>query len=78
MSYSFSGPLPIPYEQLEVAKKQARLVGCPDDNSENIVKCLRTVPADKFNDALFQFKVSRCSQHFIKSFSLLRTIFECK
>lgn len=52
------GPWRLPTNQLDIAKKQARLVGCPDDTSENIVKCLRTVPAEKFDDALSQFRVS--------------------
>lgn len=58
---SGAGPLgqwPLPSNQLEIAKRQARLVGCPDDTSENIVKCLRTVPSDKFNNAVVDFAVS--------------------
>lgn len=59
---SGGGPLgnwPLPRGQLEIAKKQARLVGCPEDTSENIVKCLRTVPVEKFNNAFLQFRVSK-------------------
>lgn len=58
---SGAGPLgqwPLPSDQLEVAKIQAKLVGCPQNTSENIVKCLKTVPAEKFNDALNGFPVS--------------------
>lgn len=51
------GPYPTPSNQLEIAKKQARILGCPDNNSENIVKCLRTIPAEEFNNALGQFRV---------------------
>lgn len=52
------GPWALPSNQMEIARKQARLLGCPDDTSENIVKCLRTVPVEKFNNALVEFRVS--------------------
>lgn len=51
------GPWSMPSEQLEIAKKQAKLLGCPDDTSENIVKCLRNVPVEKFNNALREYRV---------------------
>lgn len=59
------GPWELPTNQLEIAKKQARLVNCTDDTSKNIVKCLKTVPAEKFDDTLFQFRVSYINPFFI-------------
>ncbi|KAG5891221.1 hypothetical protein JTB14_036137 [Gonioctena quinquepunctata] len=56
MSGSPVGILPIPTNQLELAKKQARLVGCPDDSSEIIVECLKTVPAEKLGESLPGFR----------------------
>lgn len=58
MSYSPLGPLPIRKNQLYLAKKQARLVGCPDDSVENIYKCLKTVPYEKLGNSLEKFQVN--------------------
>ncbi|KAJ8959087.1 hypothetical protein NQ318_022344 [Aromia moschata] len=55
MSGSSVGCWPLPRSQLDVAKKQARFVGCPDDTSENIIKCLKTVPYKDLADSLFKF-----------------------
>lgn len=68
ISMSGAGPLgqwPLPSNQLEVAKIQAKLVGCPADTSENIVKCLKNVPPEKFNDAVDGFRV--CFQDILKN-----------
>lgn len=58
MSGSPTGVWPIPHNQLEIAKKQAKLVGCPDDSAPNIIKCLKTKPFDDFSQTLPKFKVS--------------------
>nr|XP_023018088.1 venom carboxylesterase-6-like [Leptinotarsa decemlineata] len=55
MSGAPLGIWPIPRHQLDLAKKQAQLVGCPDDTSENIVKCLKTVPAEQLGESLSGF-----------------------
>lgn len=57
MSGSPLGIWPIPQNQLEVAKKQAKLVGCPDDTAANIIKCLKTKPANDLGQSLTKFKV---------------------
>ncbi|XP_008552460.1 esterase E4 [Microplitis demolitor] len=35
------------YQQVDIAKKQARLVGCPSENSKVMRECFETVPSDK-------------------------------
>nr|XP_023018082.1 esterase FE4-like [Leptinotarsa decemlineata] len=55
MSGSPIGIWPIKTNLLEAAKKQARLVGCPDDTSEKIVKCLKKVPAEQLAESLLGF-----------------------
>nr|CAI5851523.1 unnamed protein product [Callosobruchus analis] len=56
MSGSPLGPWQIPHNQLDVAKKQAKFVGCPDDTSANIVKCLKTKPFNELGQSLPKFK----------------------
>nr|XP_023020747.1 esterase FE4-like [Leptinotarsa decemlineata] len=56
MSGNTVGIWPIRTNLLEQAKKQARLVGCPDDTSENIVNCLKRVPAEQLAESLFGFQ----------------------
>ncbi|KAF5306932.1 hypothetical protein FQA39_LY00162 [Lamprigera yunnana] len=51
MSSSFHSQWRIGNHQLHIAQKQARLVGCPDDTSENIVKCLKNVPVKALADS---------------------------
>ncbi|KAK9883520.1 hypothetical protein WA026_001696 [Henosepilachna vigintioctopunctata] len=51
-SLSSLGQLPIGRSQLELAKRQARLVGCPDDTSKNIVDCLRGKSAMDLGNSL--------------------------
>jgi carboxylesterase type B len=48
----------LPYTQLDLAKKQARFVGCPDTTPKEIIDCLKTVPAETLGNTLFQFRVS--------------------
>ncbi|KAJ8923071.1 hypothetical protein NQ315_001623 [Exocentrus adspersus] len=56
MSGSPLGNWPIPHNQLDVAKKQARIVGCPDDSPGNIIKCLKTKPFNELGESLPKFK----------------------
>lgn len=42
----------VPTDQFELAQKQARLLQCPDDTSENIINCLRKVSAKQIGDSL--------------------------
>jgi carboxylesterase type B len=46
----------LPYTQLDLAKKQARFVGCPDTTPKEIIDCLKTVPAETLGNTLFQFR----------------------
>lgn len=57
MSGAPTGTWPISHNQLEVAKKQAKLLGCPDDTAANIIKCLKMKPFDDFSQSLPKFKV---------------------
>lgn len=57
MSGSPVGCWILPHQQLEIAKKQARFVGCPDDTSANIIKCLKTKPFKELGDSLPKFSV---------------------
>lgn len=43
MSGAGTAQYEVPNDQLEVTKRQARLVGCPDDNVELIMQCLKLV-----------------------------------
>lgn len=58
---SGGGPLGtwiLPHNQLDLAKKQARIVGCPDDSSKNIFNCLKTIPAETLGGSLGDFRVT--------------------
>lgn len=57
MSGSPVGVWSIPHHQLDVAKKQAKLVNCPDDTAANIIKCLKTKPINDLSQSLPKFKV---------------------
>lgn len=57
MSGSTFTQTPIEKDQLKLAQKQARLLSCADDSSVNIVKCLRTKPAQEFAKSLPGFAV---------------------
>ncbi|KAJ3646360.1 hypothetical protein Zmor_023950 [Zophobas morio] len=54
-SGSALGHWPLPPNQLDLAKKQARIVGCPDDNATVIMDCLRKTPAEELGNSFFQF-----------------------
>ncbi|CAG9829853.1 unnamed protein product [Diabrotica balteata] len=56
LSGSPVGAWSLPHNQLDIAKKQAKLVGCPDDNSVNIVKCLKTKSYHELGESLPKFK----------------------
>lgn len=49
------GIFPLPNSQPEIAKKQARILNCPDDTTENIVKCLKTKSAEELGNSLPRF-----------------------
>ncbi|GLV44898.1 uncharacterized protein CBL_14529 [Carabus blaptoides fortunei] len=51
MSGSGVGNWPVPKHQLNLAQKQARLVGCPETNSKEIMKCLKTKSAIELGDS---------------------------
>ncbi|KAJ3646361.1 hypothetical protein Zmor_023951 [Zophobas morio] len=44
----------MPTNQLDLAKRQARIVGCPDDNATVIIDCLRKTPAEELANSFFQ------------------------
>ncbi|CAH0564911.1 unnamed protein product [Brassicogethes aeneus] len=56
MSGSGLGNWPVPSHQLDLAKKQAKLVQCPDDTVSNIMKCLRGKTYNEISDAYPQLK----------------------
>ena len=60
MSGSIFGNLDISDNYLELAKKQARLVNCPDSTPSEIVECLRTKPTDELVNSFFGFYVRFC------------------
>ncbi|XP_044758909.1 uncharacterized protein LOC123316758 [Coccinella septempunctata] len=45
------GQWPIEHNQMNMAKKLAKAVGCPDDNSANIIKCLKGKTANELGDS---------------------------
>ncbi|KAI4456237.1 carboxylesterase [Holotrichia oblita] len=57
MSGSIFGPLPIYTNQLDLAKKQARILNCPDSTPEEIISCLNTKTAKEMGDSLSGFDV---------------------
>lgn len=58
MSGSIFGPLPIYSNQLNLAKKQARLLNCPDSTPREIISCLKTKTSQEIGDTLSGFDVS--------------------
>ncbi|KAK5641594.1 hypothetical protein RI129_010141 [Pyrocoelia pectoralis] len=58
MSCSSFNQWPMGNHQFNLAQKQARLVGCSDDTSENIIRCLKTKSAEEIGDSLGGFKVN--------------------
>jgi carboxylesterase type B len=49
------GPAPLPRNQLDLAKRQARIVGCPDASPKVIIDCLKTKSAEELGNSLPQF-----------------------
>ncbi|CAG9773587.1 unnamed protein product [Ceutorhynchus assimilis] len=45
----------IGHDELDLAKRQARYVGCPDDTPSNIYNCLKTVSAEDLGNSLGKF-----------------------
>ncbi|XP_060522228.1 esterase E4-like [Cylas formicarius] len=56
MSGSPTSQWTIPHEQLELAKKQARLVGCGDATPADVIKCLKSKPANEIGQSLPKFQ----------------------
>ncbi|RZB40290.1 COesterase and/or Abhydrolase 3 domain containing protein, partial [Asbolus verrucosus] len=54
-SGSALGPWPLGKSQLEVAKRQARILGCPDSTPKEILDCLKTKSAEEIGNSLPQF-----------------------
>jgi carboxylesterase type B len=56
-SGSTLGQWSLPTNQLELAQKQARLVGCPDVSPTVMLQCLRSIPAQVLGNSLPDFAV---------------------
>ncbi|RZC36490.1 COesterase domain containing protein, partial [Asbolus verrucosus] len=54
-SGSTLGHWPLPTNQLELARKQARIVGCPEGSPKEILDCLKTISAEELGNSLPQF-----------------------
>ncbi|EFA04389.1 hypothetical protein TcasGA2_TC014687 [Tribolium castaneum] len=54
-SGSVLGQWKLPRNQLELAKKQARLVGCPVLNPKDMIACLKSIPAEVLGNSLDGF-----------------------
>jgi carboxylesterase type B len=54
-SGSTLGQWSLPTNQLELAQKQARLVGCPDVSPTVMLQCLRSIPAQVLGNSLPDF-----------------------
>ncbi|XP_051164874.1 uncharacterized protein LOC127283823 [Leptopilina boulardi] len=55
MSGSPVKPEPLPSHQKNLAIKQAQILNCPTDNIEEMVKCLKTKPAEEFGKSFPKF-----------------------
>ncbi|KAH1016210.1 hypothetical protein HUJ04_007473, partial [Dendroctonus ponderosae] len=55
MSGSPTSQWTIAHEQLDLAKRQAKFVGCPDDTAANVYKCLKTARVNDLGQSLPQF-----------------------
>ncbi|XP_018321730.1 esterase FE4-like isoform X2 [Agrilus planipennis] len=57
-SCSALGTWPSKTHQLDIVKRQARVVGCPDNTTTaEIIKCLKTIPADVLGTSISKLKV---------------------
>lgn len=70
MSGSAHGNVILKTHQLDLAQKQARIVGCPDDNNANMMKCLRNASAEDLGNSLEQFRVFGTDPQFFWQFVL--------
>ncbi|XP_012344184.1 esterase E4-like [Apis florea] len=55
MSGSLLNAEPFPTQQIDLARKQAKLLNCPSDNSEDMLTCLRSRPVANFTDTMSEF-----------------------
>lgn len=55
MSGSPTSQWTIGNQQLDLAKRQAQFLNCPDDTPANIIKCLKTKPANELGESLPKF-----------------------
>lgn len=51
MSGAATAQWEIPNDQIEVAKRQARVLNCTDDTAANILRCLQNVSYDEQHKA---------------------------
>lgn len=56
-SCAMLGPIPRGEDSYSLAQKQARFLGCPDDNPEKILNCLKSKSAQEIADTLPKFLV---------------------
>nr|AIY69034.1 antennal esterase [Chilo suppressalis] len=71
MSGSSMSQDPLPDNLYDLAVKQARLVGCPADNSTVIVECLKTKPWRELGDSLRGFRLFAASEDKLSCWSRL-------
>lgn len=57
MSGSPVKPEPLPSHQKDLAEKQARILNCTTDTVEEMVKCLKSKPAEEFGKSFPKFNV---------------------
>lgn len=55
MSGGITRLLPMAHEQTAIARKQATLVGCPNDSTESILSCMEKVPHEKMVSTFGEF-----------------------
>lgn len=52
MSGSTTAQWDMPYDTLELAQRQARILECPDDSPASIVSCMETIPMHQLADSI--------------------------
>jgi carboxylesterase type B len=62
-SGSALGHWPLPTNQLELAQKQAEIVGCSVVDPQIMLTCLRSIPAEVLGNSLSEFAVSSAFQY---------------
>lgn len=78
MSGSLLNAEPFPTQQIDLARKQAKLLNCPSDNSEDILTCLRSKPVANFTDTMGEFFVGLRTNFFLSLYSALIQIWKWK